>query len=222
VTYDVVVHPDIWDKLTAIGTVGSVVAALVLAGWAGLAGRRGRRRLDDREARAEARKVVAIPTTVFDLDEDKQGAVDVREYVEIVNAGDEPILEARMIYGASDKGNEMMRDWQWMHGNGRGTSYASLVLAGDRYRFTGDWQVMHSNDSTSPSEADRGGFYGVIAWSDARDRHWIRRGRDQPVELKKPMTYGVDPQPVHRREASTRTVTDARARAVELQRLTGL
>jgi hypothetical protein len=56
-----------WTKLTAIGTVGSVVVALLLTGWAAFSGRRARRRLDDREARAEARKVVAIPTVEYVL-----------------------------------------------------------------------------------------------------------------------------------------------------------
>jgi hypothetical protein len=208
---DVVVQPDIWTKLTAIGTIGSVAAAMILAGWAGLAGRRARRRQDDREARAEARKVVSLPGHVDDLWPTDDGGQElvIKELIQIVNAGDEPILEVRMVYGGSDKGNETMDDWQWMHGSG--SSYSPLVLANDRFSFGGRWQVIGSNEQKNPSNADRGGFFGVVTWSDARNRHWIRRGRDQPVELQQRTAYGQDPVPTHRRDTKSRTIKDARA-----------
>jgi hypothetical protein len=213
VTYQVDVHPDIWAKLTAIGTVGSAIVALLLAGWAAIAQSRLRRQLDDREARAQARRVVAIPTTEYRTIDGTTGGFTA-DFVDIVNAGDEPIFEARMIYGGSDKGYESMRDWEWWAGNGNGTMYTPLVQASDQYRFPGNWHAVESPDASDPCQADRGGFYGVIAWSDARDRHWIRRGRDQPVELRRPMVYGADPQPVHRRDASTRTIREARSRII--------
>ncbi len=210
-TPHVIVEPDIWTKLTAIGTVGAVVAAVLLAVWAGLAGRRARKQQDDREARAEARKVVLLPghgEELWPSDDGHSQELKITEHLDIVNAGDEPILEARMIWGGSDRGNDTMRDWQWLHG---GPSIHPLVLANDRVRFHGQWQTKDPRESQQLSNADRGGLFGVVTWSDARDRHWIRRGRDQPVELKEPTRYGAEPKQKYRRDKNSRVITDTSA-----------
>jgi hypothetical protein len=205
------VKPDIWTKLTAFGTVGAVGAAVLLAIWGGHAGRRALIQQDDREARAEARKVVLLPghdEELWPSDDGDSQELRITEYLDVVNAGDEPILEARMIWGGSDRTNDSMADWQWLHGT---PSYHPLVLANDRVRFHGQWQIKAPGESQQLSNADRGGLFGVVMWSDARDRHWIRRGRDQPVELKEPIRYGSDLKQKYRHDKKNRVIKDSRA-----------
>jgi hypothetical protein len=196
-TYQVDVQPDIWTILTAVGTFGAVIAAM-LGTWYGVSsGRRERRHLEDKEARAEARKVVVIPTHEYDNDE---VAAFTREFVQIVNAGGVPILEARMVYGGS-----FNSQWVWMHGSGG--SYTELVLPNDQHSFTGGWHNVRK-EPTELSNAERGGLYGAVAWSDARDRHWVRRGRDQPVELAAPYVWGTPTLPANAKDNNQRVIQE--------------
>lgn len=215
--YEVVVHPDIWTKLTAIGTIGAVAMALILAVWSGVAARVARVRLDDREAKAEARKVVILITSTWEQVDGTPGVS--RDWVEVVNAGDEPIVEARMLYGYSHPAPHQL-DWQWMHGNGGGSSYTPLILAYDRYRFSGDWRPIPPAEPRNPSNADRGGFYGIVTWSDSRNRHWVRSGREQPVELQEPLRYEERPTPRHRKDADASVIKHAAALADKAEQRT--
>ena len=189
------VTADVWTILTAIGTVAAAVVAVGISVWSYYTSRGAAAAAEDKDASAQARRIVVIPRHTM-------GNYDVvhlpDETVDMLNASDEPILEARIIYGCGDNTAGMQRSWDWVQGNGRNTSYTELIRPGDSFSFTGDWQARGHGAPVDLTEAERGGLYGVVTWSDSRDRHWLRHGREQPIELLQPWTPNTRPIPRYR------------------------
>lgn len=206
-TYHVEVAADIWTILTAIGTVGAVVAAL-LGTWYGVnASRRERDRLEDREAESEARKVLILHTLRAANDDTVPMWARTILGIEVVNAGREPILDARLLHASSNPTVPSMKGWQWWPGNG-GASHTQVVLPGASHAFRGSWKQEGGDGTQTPSSADRGWFTATVTWTDARNRHWVRRGSEPPVELGKPTQYGEDPEPKRRTDRSSGVITE--------------
>jgi hypothetical protein len=209
-TYHVDVQPDIWTILTAVGTIGAVIAAL-LGVWYGItAAKRERQRLEDRSAQSDARKIVVICRIVLDVNAHPEPTW--RDGIEIVNASPEPILEVRLLHASSKPTVESMRPWYWSPGSG-GSSHTQLLLPGQERQFGGRWIPVGGGVTNfeTPSNADRGWFMATVTWSDVRNRHWIRRAGEEPVELQQPTVYGEDPIPVRSRDQSCHVITETRA-----------
>jgi hypothetical protein len=99
VTYHVVVVPDIWTVLTAVGTVSAVVVAL-LGTWYGVtAARRERRRMEDQVAQSDARKVLIVNKL---LHHDNGIQATSYDAIVLINASAEPVLEAFLLDGSSE------------------------------------------------------------------------------------------------------------------------
>jgi len=146
-------------------------------------------------ALAEARKVIA-------LFQSRQSADYLPiefwyEVVSVVNTGNEPILDVRLVEAASRDYPENMGQLHWEPGSGG--SYLPFILQGATGDFGGNWARYVGDGSDQQSEvehnvcnADRSGLEATITWTDSRGQYWLRSGREVPVRLQEAWTWGSE------------------------------
>jgi hypothetical protein len=201
--------------LTGVGTLALAVLNVMLltqeaADRKALADAQTQRDRDD--ALREARKVITTAEAVTEHPDHSVAGVlgapplpspDVA--VRVLNAGTEPIVDVRLISGASRKGTPPHQVWTWELGNGFGASYAAVLLPSSHYHFAGRWvsrwgwpedqNLTQVEMMRAPSNADRGWLEATIAWTDSRGLHWRRTGPNLPEQLAEPWTWDADLQP---------------------------
>jgi hypothetical protein len=103
------------------------------------------------------------------------------EYILVLNASTDPILDVKIIRGSNDAGG-MEIPFDWHPATEAAATYRDVVLPNEEAEFRGEWVLP-------PAESDRPGLIVSIGWTDSRGLHWRRDGRALPGQLETPFEF---------------------------------